>query len=198
MTARLLAPVVGLLFVLASAMSSCSEDPPVFAGARRSPAPALESTLPTVDGETFRFLADDDEVLLVYFGFTFCPDVCPTTMADVGLVMNELGEEADRVDLAMITVDPARDDAVALSDYVDSFVPGAIALRTDDDGELRAAAAEFGVFYEVTTLDDGSIDVVHTGSLFAVDDQGQLAASWPFGTPAEDLENDLRILLDET
>lgn len=195
---RRVALVVAAVIGLASVATACGDDPAPFAGARRSPAPALEATLPTVDGDPFGFRAGDDEVLLVYFGFTFCPDVCPTTMADVGMVMNELGAEADRVELAMVTVDPGRDDPESLAAYVDSFVPGAVALRTENDDELRAAAAEFGVYYEVTTLDDGTIDVAHTGSLFAVDDQGRLAASWAFGTPSTDLLNDLQILLDET
>lgn len=188
--------LAALLLVGAAACGSDEVAP--FAGARRAPAPSLSATLPTTDGEVFEFVAADDEVLLVYFGYTSCPDVCPTTLADVSFARTELGDDADRVDLAMVTVDPGRDDAATLSDYVNSFVPGSIALRTDDDDELRSAAAEFGVFYEVTTLDDGTVDVIHSGTLFAVDDQGQLTASWSFGTPASDFVNDLDILLSET
>lgn len=188
--------VVALFLVGASACGSDESAP--FAGARRAPAPALSATLPTADGDVFEFVAAEDEVLLVYFGFTSCPDVCPTTLADVSFARSELGDDGDRVDLAMVTVDPGRDDAATLSDYVNSFVPGSTALRTDDDDELRSAAAEFGVFYEVNTLEDGTIDVIHSGTLFAVDDQGKLTASWSFGTPAGDIVNDLDILLDET
>lgn len=124
--------------------------------------------------------------------------MCPTTLADVSFARTELGEAGERIGLAMVTVDPGRDDEQSLSDYVNSFVPGSIGLRTDADEELRAAAAEFGVFYEVNTLDDGTVDVIHSGTVFAVDDEGALTASWPFGTPATDLVNDFDILLSET
>lgn len=189
---------VALVVLAGWLLGACGDDLGPFAGARRSPAPVVDATMPTVDGERFDFRAADDRVLLVYFGFTFCPDVCPTTMADVALVKNELGDEGDRIDLAMITVDPGRDDGEVLANYVESFVPGAVALRTDDDDQLQAVASEFGVFYEVNTLDDGSIEVLHTGSIFAVDDEGRLVASWPFGTPTSDFTNDMRILLEET
>ena len=105
---------------------------------------------------------------------------------------------AANVSPTMITIDPNRDSAETLNDYVNSFVPGSTAVRTDNDDELQAAASEFGVFYQVDELEDGTIDVAHSGTLFAVDDQGKLTASWPFGTPAADLLNDLDILLSET
>ena len=188
-----------LLASLSAAFSACSsEEARPFAGTRRTPAPNLTATLPDVGGESFHFVAGKDQVLIVYFGYTSCPDVCPTTMADVRVARNGLDDDGDRVQVAMVTVDPGRDSDTVLSSYVNSFVPGSTALRTEDDDMLAAAAAEFGVFYEVTTLDDGSIEVAHSGTLFAVDDQGTLTASWPFGTPSSDLQNDLSILLSET
>lgn len=153
--------------------------------------------MPTVDGADFAFEAVDGGVLLVYFGFTACPDVCPTTMADISRVITDLGDRSERVDLAMVTVDPGRDSEAILSNYVTGFVPGGVALRTEDDSVLRVVADDFGVVYEVNTLEDGTVDVLHSGSLFAVDDSGQLTASWAFGTPATDLMNDIDILLSE-
>lgn len=180
-------------------LSACGEEAAApFSGTRRTPAPVIESTVPTVDGEAFEFVADKDNVLLVYFGFTFCPDVCPTTLADISFARNELGDRGELIDLAMVTIDPDRDDAETLSTYLNSFVPDSTALRTDDDAVLRSAADEFGVFYQVDALDDGDVDVAHSGTLFAIDDQGKLTASWPFGTPALDMLNDLEILLTET
>ncbi len=190
-----IALIVGALL----ALSACSEEAAApFSGTRRTPAPVIESTLPTVDGDIFEFVAEEDSVLLVYFGFTFCPDVCPTTLADLSFARTELGDQSDMVDLAMVTVDPNRDDAESLSNYVESFIPGSIALRTDDDDVLRSAANEFGVFYEVTETAEGEIDVAHSGTVFVIDDQGKLTASWPFGTPATDMANDLDILLQES
>ena len=192
-------PLFSLLVSALVVLSACGEEAAApFSGARRTPAPVIEATLPTVDGETFEFVAEDDSVLLVYFGFTFCPDVCPTTLADLSQARNELGDKADKVDLAMVTVDPDRDDAESLSNYLESFIPGSIALRTDDDDVLRNAANEFGVFYEITETEDGDIDVAHSGTVFAIDDEGTLTASWAFGTPATDMINDLQILLAES
>lgn len=188
---------VCLLFALSWFAAACGDDLGPFAGARRLPAPIIQSTMPTVDGAPFVFEAVDDGVLLVYFGFTSCPDICPTTLADVAFAEGDLGDQRERVDLAMVSVDPERDQPEVLRGYVSSFVADATALRTDDDAVLRAAAAEFGVFYEIVEAADGSVDVLHSTSLFAVDDKGQLVASWPFGTPSADLANDLRILLEE-
>ncbi len=190
---------IAVLLSAVLGLAACGDEAAApFSGTRRTPAPTIEATIPTDAGSDFTFVADDDEVLLVYFGFTFCPDVCPTTLADISFARNELGDAGESIDLAMITIDPARDSAEVLTEYVTSFVPGATALRTDDDAVLRAAASEFGVFYQVEALDDGDVEVAHSGTLFAIDDQGRLTASWPFGTPALDMVNDLEILLEES
>ncbi len=174
----------------------------VFAGSRRDPAPQVDSVeLPSVaaDGAStpFRFVADEGDILLMYFGYTSCPDVCPTTLADVAAARAAMGDDGERVELAMATIDPERDTAEVLSTYVNGFVPGAVALRTDDDAQLQAAADLFGVFYEVSTTSDGTIEVLHTGTLFGVDASGTLLASWPFGTTPADLTNDLELLLKD-
>ena len=158
---------------------------------RRSPTSAT-------DGAELSFVAPEGELLLVYFGYTHCPDVCPTTLADVRSALGDLGDDADRVDLAMATIDPDRDTGDVLTPFVQSFVPDAHALRTTDDAQLQAAADLFGVTYDVTEGDDGEVEVTHSGFLYAVDDQGRLVVSWAFGTPAEDVAHDLELLLDQT
>lgn len=132
----------------------------------------------------------------MYFGYTSCPDVCPTTLADTRTALERLGDGPGRVNLAMATIDPDRDTDDVLSSYVRSFIPDAHALRTTDEAALRAAADVFGVSYSVTENADGETDVSHTGSLYAVDDQGNLLVSWPFGVTIDDLARDLEILLD--
>ena len=94
----------------------------------------------------------------MYFGFTNCPDVCPTTMTDLRTALDGMGDDADRVDVAMVTVDPARDTDV-LTGYVQSYVDDAHAVATDDDADLRRVAESFGVAYEVMTAPDGTIEV---------------------------------------
>ena len=125
----------------------------------REPTPVVsELSLPdaTNGGEPLVFEAADGEFLLVYFGYTSCPDVCPTTLSDVRTALEDLGEEdAAVIDLAMATIDPDRDVDEVIGGYVQSFVAGAHGLRTTDDAELRAAANAFGVEYSVDTNDGG-------------------------------------------
>jgi protein SCO1/2 len=189
----LLAAVIG-----AALASACGSEPTELAGAVREPLPEVGAlSLPDLSrgGTDFAFRAAEDGILVVYFGFTSCPDVCPTTLAEVRSVLADLGDGARRVSVAMVTVDPMRDTGDVLTGYVQSFVPGAHALRTEDDAALRAVAETFGVYYQVTTAEEGTIDVTHTASLFAVDDRGNLRVTWTFGTPEEDVAADLRILL---
>lgn len=201
MTARVLASITMAIAVLAA---GCGEDEPVaWAGFERIPAPLVsEQQLPAVEADgsetPFTFEADDGEVLLVYFGYTSCPDVCPTTLADVRRVSDDIGDEAERLDLAMVTIDPEVDTPERLVNYARSFLPDAIAIRTLDDAALRTSADAFGADYGTLTPDDGEEQVYHTGSLYAVDDQGRLLLSWPFGIQREDLHRDLDRLLDET
>lgn len=166
----------------------------------REPLPAVDAVaLPDVsNGDApFEFTAPPGELLLVYFGFTFCPDVCPTTLSDLQAALGELGDDAERVEVAFVTVDPGRDDGETLTSYIGFFTDGrGHALRTEDPELLAAAAEPFGVDYEVTTNEEGEIEVGHTASLFVVDDRGRLLLTWPFGTPPDVLAGDLAWLLE--
>ena len=192
-----------LLGSLVLVLAGCGDDDAAsgtLAGYVREPTPVVsELSLPdaTNGGEPLVFEAAEGEFLLVYFGYTSCPDVCPTALSDVRTALEDLGEEdAAVVDLAMATIDPDRDVDEVIGGYVQSFVSGAHGLRTTDDAELRAAANAFGVEYSVDTNAEGEVEVVHSGSLYVVDDQGQLVLTWPFGTPVDDLVNDLRLLME--
>lgn len=191
---------VGLVAMVALAAAGCGGgDGDELRGRSTEPAPQLPSvSLPDAsrDGTEFTIRAESGQLLLVYFGYTHCPDVCPTTLADVAAALRDLDDdEAARVGLAMVTIDPDRDDGEILTGYVGSFVPGAHALVTTDQERLRTAADAFGVTYAVELTADGSIDVTHTSSVYAVDDDGRIPVLWPFGTPAEDMADDLRVLL---
>jgi protein SCO1/2 len=189
-------PVVALLAVL---LAACDSGPAELAGYVREPLPDVGGvTLPDESrgGEAFPMQADPGEILVVYFGYTSCPDICPASMADVRTALGDLGDLADRVAVAMVTVDPDRDTPEVLTGYVQSFVPGSHALRSEADPPLRRAADVFGASYDVTVADDGTVEVGHTASLYAVDDAGLLRVTWPFGTPPADLASDLRILLE--
>ena len=186
---------VALVSLIATA---CSSEPEELAGFVRSPLPSvLEASLPDVSagGVDFEMRAPDGEILVVYFGYTACPDVCPTTLADVRSVLRTLGDDADRVTLAMATIDPDRDPDEIITGYVQSFVSTAHALRAGDDEPLRAAADIFGADYGVTITDEGDYEVIHTAHLYAIDDAGLLQVTWAFGTEPEIIAADIQILL---
>jgi protein SCO1/2 len=169
------------------------------AGIVRSPAPEVDATaVPSLTnpGEAAVFRAEPGGFLAIYFGYTNCPDVCPTTMADWAVAMRRLPPElADSVGTLMVTVDPGRDNEV-LPGYVTSFVADAEAAGTTDADLLAAAAEPFGVSYDVVTTDDGEIEVSHTGFLYLVDDQGHLRVTWPFGLSSRDMAADVEQLFE--
>lgn len=146
--------------------------------------------------EDFVLTPAEDSLLIVYFGYTACPDVCPTTMHEVEVALRQVGDLADRVDVAMVTIDPSRDEPGLLSNYVHDFVPGGHALRTEDESLLREVAAAFGASYSITTDDDGTPTVGHTPNLYAVDDTGTVVLTWPFGLPGSSIAADLELLLE--
>lgn len=177
-----------------------SDEPREFVGYRRDPAPNLaDLSLPDVSdgGDEFALRADPGELLVVYFGYTNCPDFCPTTLSDVRLALRSMEpDDAEQIDVAMITVDPERDLPV-LADYVGGFFADGHALGSDDPSALARVAAPFGVQYEVVTNDDGEVEVAHTTQLYALDDEGDLAMTWQFGVTKDDLAADFEQLLDE-
>jgi protein SCO1/2 len=166
-------------------------------GITRDPGPQVgDVSLPDMShaGKPFQFRAPAGGLLLVYFGYTNCPHECPATMAAVNRSLAKLGDDADRVSLAMVTVDPKRDTDV-LADYVHSFVPGAHAIATDDLDALRQFAERFGVVFDSSKSPAGAMQVGHSDYLFGVDDAGRMVITWPFGTRVEDLVGDMRQLL---
>ena len=185
-----------LLVVLAVSIAACGE-PRELAGFVRTPAPSVAtSSLPDVaSGEQFEFIAPEDGLLLVYFGYTSCPDVCPTTLADLRVALEDLGDDAERIEVAMATVDPDRDTPEVLTGYLQSFISDGRPLRTESEDELASAAEALGVVYDVSTTDSGDVEVIHSGNLYAIDDQGSLLVTWPFGVEVDDIRLDLEALL---
>ena len=188
---------MALAVVIAAMLSACDGDSDAgFAGYSRSPAPQVgDVALPRADGSgEVAFRAVDGGLLLVYFGYTNCPDFCPTTLADLKVALNRLGDAAADVDVAMVTVDPDRDLPI-LDDYIQSFFADGIALGSADPTVLTAATEPFGVSYLVTDNDAGGTDVAHSTQLYAVDDTGALVLTWPFGIETQELTDDIGDLL---
>jgi protein SCO1 len=167
------------------------------AGIVRDPAPVVDATpVPSLTnpGTDVVFRAEQGGFRAVYFGYTNCPDVCPTTMADWAITLRRLPEElAAQVSTVMVTVDPDRDNDI-LAGYVESFVADAEAAGTTDADVLAAAAEPFGVSYEVVTNDEGEVEVSHSGFLYLVDDEGRLVVTWPFGTSSTEMAADIEQL----
>jgi protein SCO1 len=192
---RLAALVLGVVVV---GLTSCGGGGTrELVGYTRDPEPTVDvAALPDLsnDGSPFEMRAEPGHLLVVYFGYTNCPDFCPTTLSNLARAIDALGDDGDRIDVAMVTVDPDRDTDV-LADYVRSFVPGAHALATEDAALLATIAEPFGVTYRVTSQPDGTVEVAHTTFLYVVDDAGSLLVTWPTGTTHDDLADDLAQLL---
>lgn len=142
-----------------------------------------------------RTLADfRGKVAVLFFGYIRCPDVCPTTLAELKLVLEELGADASRVQVLFVTLDPERDSQEVLAQYVTAFDPGFLGLYGDTQATARAAK-EFKVFYQKApgpTPADYSID--HTAGSYVIDAQGRLRLYVSHGRAAG-LAADLRLLL---
>jgi protein SCO1/2 len=145
--------------------------------------------------ERFEFVAQPGRLLVVYFGFTNCPDLCPTTLALVRAARRELGRDGDRIDVAMVTVDPSRDTAEVMNGYLSSFTDSFHALVPASDKELRAAEAAFLASSTIITNDSGKIEVGHSATAYVVDSSGTVRVEWPFGIDKDAMVNDFRILL---
>ena len=131
--------------------------------------------------------------MLVFFGFTNCPDVCPTTLSEVAAVMEGLGDEAAMVQPIFITIDPERDTPMALADFVPRFDAGIIGLTGTSD-QIAATSETFPIYFERIEEDSApdGYTMGHTSHLFLFDTQAGFADSWPYGTPAEEILADLR------
>lgn len=157
-----------------------------------------DATTGGAGGEFAMAAAAPDELLIAYFGYTSCPDICPTTLADLRTAFEQVGAEADRVAVAMVTVDPERDTGPKLSNYLSSFFDDYHALRQSDPDLLAAAEEPFGAQSSVVHNDDGTVDVSHTAITYVVDDRGEVLVEWPFGTEPDAMADDLTVLLDRS
>ena len=133
------------------------------------------------------------KAVVLFFGFTQCPDVCPTTLVDISNSLKKLGPDAERVQVLFVTVDPERDTPKVLAEYVAAFDPRIVALRGDAAATQRVAK-EFKIYYEKRKQGDG-YTVDHSAQSYVVDPQGRLRLLVRHERLAQDLADDLRTLL---
>jgi protein SCO1/2 len=142
-----------------------------------------------------RTLADfRGKVVTVFFGFTHCPDACPTTLAEMAQVAKALGPDADKLQVLFVTVDPERDTPQVLKQYVPSFNPAFLGLYGDAETTARAAK-EFKVFYQKQPAKDGGYSVDHGAGTFILDRKGRLRLFAQYGQAATTMLHDIRLLL---
>ena len=160
------------------------------------PAPAPDFTLRTADGKSFRLSDQRGNVVLLYFGYTSCPDVCPTTLAQLADVKAQLGEAAARLRVALVTVDPERDTPQRLRIYTQAFDPTFLGL-TGSKQTLGKVWKAYGVFAEKKRLAGSPLGylVDHSAKTYVIDAEGRLRLAMPFGTPNDTFLHDLRTLL---
>jgi protein SCO1/2 len=157
---------------------------------------AKKLELPDADGQP-RTLADfNGKVTLVFFGFVQCPDVCPTTLAELAEVKRMLGADGERVQGVFVTLDPERDTPQVLKSYVSAFHPSFIALRGTPE-QTKAAAQEFKVFFAKVPGKGDSYTVDHTAASFLFDAKGHVRVYTRYGSGPQALAEDLKRLLAE-
>ena len=159
------------------------------------PAPEIDLTLE--NGSSFRLSEMRGNVVLLYFGYTFCPDVCPTTLSELNRVVKELGADAEHVKVVMVTVDPERDTQEVLDKYVTIFNPSFVGLGGTKD-VLEKVWNDYGVYREEEELPNSASSylVNHTARVYLIDRDGNMRLSYSFGTPPEDIVHDLKILFE--
>lgn len=147
------------------------------------------------NGQT-RALADfRGKLVAIFFGYTHCPDVCPTTLSDFALAMREMGEDGKRVQVLFVTVDPERDTPELLARYVPSFNTGFLGLYTDPDS-LAALAKDFKVVYQKNTTSGSKNYLIdHSAGTYVYDTAGRLRLLIPYGAGPRDIAQDLKTLL---
>jgi protein SCO1/2 len=187
----LLFMLVGLVF--APAMRASAE----FAGEELvPPSPAPDFTLNTPDGSEFRLSRHRGQVVLLSFGYTFCPDVCPTTLVELSQVRARLGDAAKRVRVVFITLDPERDTPERLRLYTTAFDPTFIGL-TGSGEQLAQVRKAYGVVAEkqVVAGTAAAYLIAHSAYTYVIDTEGQLRLLFPFGLSIEEMADDIKQLL---
>jgi cytochrome oxidase Cu insertion factor (SCO1/SenC/PrrC family) len=133
------------------------------------------------------------KLLLLYFGFTYCPDVCPTDLQSIGLAIDQLGKAGEEVQPLFVTLDPDRDTPQHLANYVPLFHPRLIGL-TGDPSSIRQAARAYKVYYAKVPTADDDYTVDHSGYIYLMDRAGQYLGFFPPGTPPDRMADIIRPL----
>lgn len=187
--------ICSLLFCVALTLSGCSQ-PVNFKATDISGAEwGKDFNLTDHNGQVRRLADFKGKAVVLFFGFTQCPDVCPTTLSAMRDTLTILGADAGRVQVLFVTLDPARDTAQLLAQYVPQFHPNFIGLR-GDDAAIAALAKDFKVFYtKQPGTTPGSYSIDHSTGSYAFDPQGRLRLLFRHGEAPANVAADLKLLL---
>ncbi len=159
---------------------------------------ARDFPLPDANGKTRSIKDFAGKVVVVFFGYTQCPDVCPTTMTELTEIRKILGEDGDRLQGVFITVDPQRDTPEVLKAYVGNFDPSFVALRPASPEQLAAVAKDFKVYYKRSDgRTETSYTMDHSAGSYVYDTKGQLRLYTRYGMGVQPLAGDIRQLLKQ-
>lgn len=187
--------LLSLLLASGAATTSASEraGPALKAGVFDPPRLAPEFSLRGSDGTELTLARYRGKVVLMAFGYTSCAAVCPITLATLAQARSSLGEVADAVQVIYVTVDPERDDAARMKDYLEAFDPSFVGATGKPD-TLAAMRQNYGVTaIKQGTSDDYVMD--HSSSIYLIDRTGRLRALMPYGHDADDFVHDIKLLL---
>ena len=191
--------VSGLLLSSAAFLSACFEKTPSFVSIDITGADyARDFQLPDQDGKTRSIKDFAGKIVVVFFGYTQCPDVCPTTMTELVEIRKALGKDGERVQAVFVTVDPDRDSSEVLKAYMGNFDPSFVALRPNSPEQLAALAKDYKVYYKkVEGRTATSYTMDHSAGSYVYDTRGQLRLYTRYGMGVKPLAEDIRQLLKQ-
>lgn len=185
------------LCLLAALLIGCGDKGPPFKAKTVADKPlAAEFTLTDQFGQTRSLSEFRGKVVSLFFGFTHCPDICPTHLARQAEVMRQLGPRADHVAVLFVTLDPERDTPTALRAYMDAFDPRFIALSGTPD-QTAKIARQYKIFWQKTPLPESALvyTIDHTTNSFLIDREGRARLIVPHEMPAADVAHDINLLM---
>ena len=161
------------------------------------PITAPDFDLKDAQGLDFQLSSQRGKVVMIFFGYTSCPDVCPSTLSEMKLVRTRLGKAADHVRFVFITVDPQRDTPEHISKYVANFDPTFIGLSGSEQ-YLAPIWKAYGVYRAIRDLGSSAGYLVdHSSQVYVIDRSGNLRTTYSFGTPVDDIVSDMKFLVKE-
>jgi protein SCO1 len=180
------------------ALGACATTPKLKGTVLDPALPAHDFTLTDQTGQPFTLSEQQGKVVLIFFGFASCPDICPVELSNLAAVTRQLGADAAAVEVAMVTVDPERDTPERLATYVSAFHPEFIGLYGDPE-TLAPIIKAYGVYAERRELPESALGYTmdHSGFVYVIDKAGRWRALFSHGTPAEDIAADVRALVRE-